>query len=77
MLHTKYTGQHVKIKELSLNSVLAAVYWWPDLSEGSIDGMRAVVMCHNVDGECCVSMTLWDEVLSSWLRKSTFLAVGG
>jgi hypothetical protein len=40
LLRTKYLNQQDKIKELSLNSVLAAVYWWLDLLEQSIDEMR-------------------------------------
>ena len=52
LLRTKYLNQKDKIKQLSLNSVLAAVYWWPDLSEQSINKMQVLVMHHNIEGEC-------------------------
>jgi hypothetical protein len=39
LLRTKYCQQKEKIKELSLDSVLVVVYWWPDLSDQSIDEM--------------------------------------
>jgi hypothetical protein len=31
LLRTKYCQQKEKIKELSLDSILVVVYWWPDL----------------------------------------------
>ncbi len=62
LLHTKYCLDPAKIKELMLDSVLAVVYWWPNLSEHSINEMRALAMHHNAEGECHVPMTFWDEV---------------
>jgi hypothetical protein len=39
LLRTKYYNNKAKVKELMLNSVLAVVYWWPDLSKNSITEM--------------------------------------
>ena len=62
ILRTKYQGNSKKIKKLMLNSVLAVVYWWPDLSDSSVEEMRALAMSHNTEGKCHVPMTFWDEV---------------
>ncbi len=50
--HQVHCLNPTKIKELVLDSVLAAVYWWPDLSENSINKMWALAMCHNAKGKC-------------------------
>ncbi len=63
LLHTKYTNKKDKIKSLKLDSILAAIYWWPDLSNKSITEMQALALRHNLKGECCVTMSFWDEVL--------------